>query len=675
MLRYLYDSYCQEPGMNIVEALLLDKSKSVLRAVDRSFAVISFSLDGTILEANKIFLDTTGYTPDEVIGKRHRMFMPDGDAGGPDYEAFWNALRQGIFQAGEFRRVGKAGREIWLRATYSPVLNRAGKPVRVVKIASDVTAEKLKSIKDAGQIAAINRSQAVISFKPDGTILDANDNFLSVMGYRLDEIVGRHHRMFVAPAEATLPQYEGFWAALRRGEFQAAEYRRIGKGGREVWIRATYNPILGGDGQVLQVVKFAVDVTEEKRRNADYEGQILAINKTQAVITFRLDGHIIDANKNFLNATGYTIEEVRGKHHRLFVEPSYAGSPDYKAFWDRLASGESLSAIYQRYGKGGRRIWLQATYNPILDASGMPFKVVKYATDITANMGARTNAVNSVEETLNTVEAVARAAEQMNSSAANIVTTMARSKAVVDDISDRARAADQSTMNMKQTAQSMGDVVQLIAKVAEQINLLALNATIESARAGEAGRGFAVVATEVKNLAGQASNATSRITTEIAAMRSASDDVVGALMSISSSISDVQQFVDNAARSVEDQSITTREIFGNMQSAADGVADIGRSLDDWIIGMEERRFDERRRTYQSATIIVPGKAPVTCSVRNISKSGAKLALNNAKAVADEFDLQIAGERDVRRCGVVRRLDNELGIHFLEAAQATHKGVA
>ena len=634
-------------------------------AIDQSLAVVSFDPGGHVLEANANFLKVMGYDARQIAGRHHSLFMPAGEADSEAYRAFWASLRAGQFHEGEFRRKAADGREVWLHASYNPVLDGAGRVTRIVKIASDVTADKGRAIDDAGQIAAIQRSQAVIAFDMDGRILEANDNFLAVMGYARDEIVGKSHRMFVAPEEVDSPAYAAFWDALRRGEFQAAEYRRLGKGGREVWIRATYNPIMGGDGRPVKVVKFAVDVTAEKRRNADYQGQIAAINRTQAVIEFTLNGDILDANDNFLRATGYRLEEVKGRHHRMFVEPSYAESAEYAAFWARLAKGEPVSAIYQRFGKDGRQIWLQATYNPILDALGRPVKVVKYASDITTSMGARSRAVEAAEDTLNNVETVAAAAEEMNASVNEIAHSMLRTKQAVDQIHARTNAAGRSTGDMRRAAQAMDDVVKLIADVAGQINLLALNATIESARAGEAGRGFAVVANEVKQLATQTSAATKRISGEISGMQGLADDVVAALGSITSAIDEVQGFVDGATHSMQEQSQVTEEISSNMHVAATGVASIGRNLDDWIIGMEERRFESRERVSKPGTIYLPSGGAIACSLRNVSRSGAKLILSEARSVPDRFQLSVSDEPGVRWCAVVRRNGGEIGVRFTD----------
>jgi len=235
----------------------------------------------------------------------------------------------------------------------------------------------------AGQVAAIRKSQAVIEFAMDGTILDANDNFLRALGYTLDEIKGRHHSMFVDEAFRQSFEYKEFWAALNRGEYQAAEYKRIGKGGKEVWIQASYNPILDPDGKPFKVVKFATDVTAQKIQNSDFVGQIAAVNKSQATIEFKMDGTVLTANDNFLKALGYTLDEIKGRHHSMFVDEAFRQSPEYKEFWAALNRGEYQAAEYKRIGKGGKEVWIQASYNPIMDLNGKPFKVVKYATDIT----------------------------------------------------------------------------------------------------------------------------------------------------------------------------------------------------------------------------------------------------------------------------------------------------
>ncbi|PCJ23933.1 MAG: chemotaxis protein [SAR86 cluster bacterium] len=354
-----------------------------LNAVSKSMAVIEFELDGTIVTANDNFLNVLGYTLEEVKGKHHSMFAEPGFASSPEYQQFWQSLNRGEYQSGQFKRLGKGGKDVWIQASYNPIMDLNGKPYKVVKYATDITEQKLRNADFSGQIAAIGKSQAVIEFQMDGTIVNANDNFLNTLGYTLDEIKGKHHSMFAEPDYAASVEYKQFWEALNRGEYQASEYKRLGKGGKEVWIQASYNPIMDLNGKPSKVVKYATDVTEQKLRNADFSGQIAAIGKSQAIIEFEMDGTIVHANDNFLNTLGYTLDEIKGKHHSMFAEPDYAASVEYKQFWESLNRGEYQASEYKRLGKGGKEVWIQASYNPIMDLNGKPFKVVKYATDIT----------------------------------------------------------------------------------------------------------------------------------------------------------------------------------------------------------------------------------------------------------------------------------------------------
>lgn len=230
---------------------------------------------------------------------------------------------------------------------------------------------------------AINRSQAVIQFDTAGIILTANENFCATVGYRLEEIQGQHHRIFCDPEYAASDAYRAFWDNLGRGEFVSEEFQRFGKDGKEIWIQASYNPILNAKGEVTKVVKFATDITKAKKLNADYEGKVNAISRAQAMIEFDLDGNILWANDNFLNALGYSLNEIQGQHHRIFCDPDYVKSAEYSNFWRTLKAGEFSAGQYERFTKEGRSIWIEATYNPILDSKGQPYKVVKFATDIT----------------------------------------------------------------------------------------------------------------------------------------------------------------------------------------------------------------------------------------------------------------------------------------------------
>ena len=459
------------------------------------------------------------------------------------------------------------------------------------------------SLETAAKLAALDKSQGIIEFDLDGTVITANANFLAVIGYTLAEIRGQHHSLFVEPAQRDSAAYAEFWAKLRRGAYEAAQYKRIAKGGREVWIEASDNPILDAAGKPYKVVKFATDITRQKMHDADVEGQLAALHKAQAVISFALDGTVLDANANFLSAIGYTLPEIVGRHHRMFVPPEERDGAAYAEFWARLRQGTYQAAQYKRLAKGGREIWIEASYNPILDAGGRPYKVVKFATDITAqvtlldnlrqliarNFGEIDGAVllsNSQTQeadaaastTASNVQTMAAASEELAASVAEISQSMAHSRLATEAAQGQVVAAAEATRTLTQAAGAMSGIVGLIQTIAGQINLLALNATIESVRAGEAGRGFAVVAQEVKNLANQAARATEQITGEIDNVQAVSQQVGESLQTIQASVAQMREYAISTAAAVEEQSVVTQDMSGNMQHAASAVAAISQNI-------------------------------------------------------------------------------------------------
>ncbi|MCW2274609.1 PAS domain S-box protein [Rhodoblastus acidophilus] len=457
----------------------------------------------------------------------------------------------------------------------------------------------------AETLEAFDKSQAMIEFTPDGQVTAVNDNFLKALGYVRSEVLGQHHSLFIEAASREGAEYRDFWPSLARGEFKAGEFKRIGKDGREVWIQASYNPVFSGR-KVVKVVKIASDITREKLRAADAEGQIKAINRVQAIIHFKLDGTILDANDNFLEALGYRRDEIIGKHHSMFVEGAFAASDAYRRFWADLACGEFKADEFKRIGKGGREVWIQASYNPIFDAGGQPFKVVKFATDVTGavirrqrgattaqeidvELGEVSRAIQETDEraasaaaaatqTSTTVHAVAAGAEQLAGSVQEISRQVMTAMNISTDAVTQAGEADRIVNGLAEAAQKIGEITALISGIATQTNLLALNATIEAARAGDAGRGFAVVANEVKALADQTGRATGEIANQIQSVQTSTRGAVSAIGSITETIQRLNEISSGIAAAVEEQTAVTREIAENMQVASTGVEQISQNI-------------------------------------------------------------------------------------------------
>ena len=517
----------------------------------------------------------------------------------------------------------------------TPLLDAQGNPNGAMVEWVDKTEHNLTSNK----LGALDRSQGVIEFRPNGEILTANENFLALMGYDEQQIVGKHHRIFVDKDYASSTEYKELWAKLNRGEYQAGEFLRFNSNGEEVWIQASYNPVVTSNGKVTRVVKYATDITEEKRKNAYFSGQIKAINQSQAVIEFDPTGKILDANDNFLKTVGYTLDEIKGKHHSMFMNPEERSSSEYRLFWEQLGDGQFQTGEFHRVGKGGKSIWIQATYSPIVDDNGKVFRVVKYATDITSrkmavndicdimlsmskgslverlereyegefetlaesvndfvtNLSSIILEIRSGSETIsNASSEIARGnadlssrTEQQASSLEETASSMEELTSTVQLNADNAKQANGlaseasrvaisggklieqvvGTMaEINQSAKKIEDIIGVIDGIAFQTNILALNAAVEAARAGEQGRGFAVVASEVRTLAQRSANA--------------AKDIKGL-------ISDSVSKVESGNELVNQSGATMSEIVTAIQRVNDIMSEIASSSAEQASGIDE----------------------------------------------------------------------------------------
>jgi len=491
-------------------------------------SIVSYAdLKGDILSVNNKFVEVSKYARDELVGKPHNTTRHP-DMPKEVFKELWSTIGRGRTFRGIIKNRAKDGTPYYVDAVVAPIMGDNGKPKGYLGVRYDITETEIERHNMRGLFAAINENYAYIEFDPSGHVITANQIFLGLLGYQLDEVVGKHHRCFVDPTQSATHQYAQFWTDLNAGKAVSDVFKRVTKAGNEVWIQAVYSAVKDEVGRVVKIVKIATDITAQRVKAADFEGQIAAIDKAQAVIEFGMDGKIINANDNFCQTLGYNSAELRGQHHSLFVDPVYRSSAEYRMFWDKLGRGEYDSGQYKRIGKGGNEVWIQASYNPIMDLNGKPFKVVKYATDITAQVRASEVLRAAVQQTQEVVNAakendlrpripldgktgeIAQLCEGVNglldtmstmigeiSETSHTLTTAAREIATGN--TDLSQRTEEQAASLEETAASMEELTNTVrqnAENAQQANKLASSASDVALKGG------AVVAEVVQTMDG-----------------------------------------------------------------------------------------------------------------------------------------------------------------------------
>lgn len=497
------------------------RMKGIVDAIDASYAFIEFDINGNIQNANENFLKTMGYSLSEIAGKHHRIFVDPHYASSPEYAAFWYDLKNGKVQIAEFKRINSAGKEIWLQAVYSPVKDEMGRILKVVKIATDVTAqihlreeakqaaEELKAQEEEirqqmeemsatqeemarasaemkGITTAIDSSFAYIEFDPHGNILNANDNFLKAMEYNLNDIKGKHHRLFVDKAYANTSEYDRFWSDLANGKENNDQFKRFTRSGKEIWLQAVYSPVKDSTNKVIKVIKIATDITAQKLAALNALGLKATVDSSFAEIEFDAKGNILDANQNFVKALGYyNVKDIVGQHHSMFVDAEYRRSADYTRFWEDLGNGVTQEGQFKRITKDGKEIWIQAAYTPVKDENGKVIKVIKIAIDITAQKQAALETEKAANEVNRVVSAMASGdltqrytvdskgelkvmGDSMNAAITNLNNLLSNISQIANLVASSAEELLTKGEQMKNTTQEVASATQQMAEGAQQ---------------------------------------------------------------------------------------------------------------------------------------------------------------------------------------------------------------
>lgn len=544
----------------------IQQQAQVLAVIDRSMAVIEFDLSGHVLTANNNFLQTFGYALHEIKGEHHSMFVDSDYRLSPEYQAFWQKLAQGEAFSGEYARLNKEGEIVWIEASYNPVVDVTGKPYKVIKFATDITQKVNQRLETGAKVKAIGNSMAMIEFDLSGNVLDANDNFLSTFGYRLEEVQGKHHRFFIEAEQAKSSDYVQFWQKLAKGEFVAGTFKRLAKGGKVVYIQASYNPIIGINGRPCKVVKFAMDVTEQ-------ECQRLALDEatekaSQVLSRFSqgdLSAKMTGSFSGQLALLQSAINQAIGNMSSIIAQVSAA----------IMVVNDTSAQVSQGAADLSHRVQEQAS---TLENTG---RTMHHMTD-------------AVKLNTDNASQVAKLSHQVQQEASSGVSVM--------------QQTIQAMQSIEESSKRIGDIVNIIDSIAFQTNLLALNAAVEAARAGEHGRGFAVVAGEVRALAGKSADAAKDIKSlieesvaRISAGTRLADQSGEMLNNINGSVNKVSAMIESIALASKQQANDIMAVNSSI-GEIDRVTQENAALVEETTALSENLYQEAEKLTQAMNI-------------------------------------------------------------------------